>query len=50
VKYQPRANRYYFDVGIGSVCLSGEDTAGKYCLLEVSLAPELATAYGILFG
>ena len=39
VKYQPRGNRYYFDVGIGSVCLSGIDTGGKYCLLEVSLAP-----------
>src|SRR5215813_4563683 len=39
VKYQPRAHRYYFDVGIGSVRLSGIDTGGKYCLLEVSLAP-----------
>ena len=39
IKYQPRGNRYYFDVGIGSVCLSGVDTGGKYCLLEVSLAP-----------
>src|SRR5262249_28785648 len=38
-KKQPVANRYYFDVGIGSVCLSGVDTGGKYCLLEVSLAP-----------
>jgi len=26
-------------VGIGSVCLSGADTGGDYCLLEVSLAP-----------
>src|SRR5262249_12157716 len=39
VKYQPRVNRYYFDVGIGSVCLSAVDAGGKYCLLEVSLAP-----------
>jgi mannose-6-phosphate isomerase-like protein (cupin superfamily) len=39
IKYQPRAQRYYFDVGIGSVCLSGADTGGAYCLLEVSLAP-----------
>ena len=39
IKYQPRSKRVYFDVGIGSVCLSGEDTGGKYCLLEVSLAP-----------
>src|SRR5262250_1655525 len=39
VKYQPRGNRYYFDVAIGSVCLSGIDAGGKYCLLEMSLAP-----------
>ena len=39
IKHQPRAKRYYFDVGLGSVCLSGVDTGGAYCLLEVSLAP-----------
>jgi quercetin dioxygenase-like cupin family protein len=39
IKYQPRSKRDYFDVGIGSVCLSGVDTGGAYCLLEVSLAP-----------
>jgi quercetin dioxygenase-like cupin family protein len=39
IKHQPRAKRYYFDVGLGSVCLSGTDTGGCYCLLEVSLAP-----------
>lgn len=39
IKHQPRSKRYYFDVGIGSVCLSGADTGGDYCLLEVSLAP-----------
>lgn len=39
IKHQPKFKRYYFDVGIGSVCLSGEDTGGAYCLLEVSLAP-----------
>ena len=39
IKHQPRSTRFYFDVGIGSVCLSGADTAGAYCLLEVSLAP-----------
>jgi quercetin dioxygenase-like cupin family protein len=38
IKYQPRSKRYYFDVGIGSVCLAGADTGGEYCLLEVSLA------------
>ena len=39
VRHQPRSKRYYFDVGLGSVCLSGKDTGGAYCLLEVSLAP-----------
>jgi quercetin dioxygenase-like cupin family protein len=39
IKYQPRSKRYYFDVGIGSVCVSGEDTGGKYCLIEAGLAP-----------
>ena len=39
IKYQPRSKRYYFDVGIGSVCLSGKDTGGAYCLIEASLAP-----------
>ena len=39
IKYQPRSKRCYFDVGIGSICLSGADTGGKYCLLEVGLAP-----------
>jgi quercetin dioxygenase-like cupin family protein len=39
IKNQPKSTRYYFDVGIGSVCLSGEDTGGKYCLIEASLAP-----------
>jgi quercetin dioxygenase-like cupin family protein len=39
IKHKPRPKRSYFDVGIGSVCLSGEDTGGAYCLLEVSLAP-----------
>ena len=42
VKYQPRSNRYYFDVGIGSVCLSGANTGGAYCLLEVGLAPGMS--------
>jgi quercetin dioxygenase-like cupin family protein len=42
IKYQPRSKRYYFDVGIGSGCLPGEDTGGKYCLLEVSLASRMS--------
>jgi hypothetical protein len=39
IKYQPKSKRSFFDVGIGSVCLSGADAGGEYCLLEVSLAP-----------
>jgi quercetin dioxygenase-like cupin family protein len=39
IKYKPRPKRSYFDVGIGAVCLSGQDTGGAYCLLEASLAP-----------
>ena len=39
IRHQPKSQRYYIDVGIGSVCLSGADTGGAYCLLEASLAP-----------
>ena len=39
IKHQSKSRRYYFDVGIGSVCLSGADTGGAYCLIEASLAP-----------
>jgi len=42
IKHQPRSKRFYFDVGLGSVCLSGKDTGGACCLLEVSLAPGMA--------
>ena len=42
IKHKPRSKRYYFDVGLGSVSLSGRDTGGAYCLLEVSLAPGMA--------
>lgn len=41
-KQQPKSKRFYFDVGLGSVCVSGMDTGGAYCLLEVSLAPGVA--------
>ena len=39
VRHRPASKRYYLDVGIGSVCLSGADTGDAYCLLEISLAP-----------
>src|SRR5215469_6759959 len=39
IKHQPRSQRFYFDVGIGALCLSGKDTGGAYCLLDVGLAP-----------
>ena len=39
IKHQPRSKRYYFAVGLGSLCLSGADTGGAYCLLDVSVAP-----------
>ncbi|HTF68659.1 MAG TPA: cupin domain-containing protein [Edaphobacter sp.] len=39
IKLNPQSKRCYFDVAIGSVCLSGEDTGGAYCLLELSMAP-----------
>jgi quercetin dioxygenase-like cupin family protein len=42
IKHQPRSKRYYFDVGIGCVCLSGVDTGGAYCLLDIGLAPGMA--------
>src|SRR5262245_3757018 len=42
IKHQPKSKRYYFDVGIGSICLSGADTGGRYCLLEVGLAPGMS--------
>jgi len=39
VKYQPKPKRYYFDVALGSILLSGEDTGGAYCLLYLRVAP-----------
>jgi quercetin dioxygenase-like cupin family protein len=42
IKHQARSKRWYFDVGIGSVCLSGADTGGAYCVLEVALAPGMS--------
>jgi hypothetical protein len=47
IKYQPRSKRYYFDVGIGSGCLPGEDTGGKYCPSggESRIEDECASSY-----
>jgi mannose-6-phosphate isomerase-like protein (cupin superfamily) len=39
VKHQPKPRRYYFDVALGSILLSGEDTGGAYCLLDMRVAP-----------
>jgi quercetin dioxygenase-like cupin family protein len=39
VKYQAKPKRYYFDVALGSILLSGEDTGGAYCLLDMRVAP-----------
>ena len=41
VKHQSNPKRYYFDVALGSILLSGEDTGGAYCLLDVRVAPGL---------
>lgn len=41
VKYQPKPKRYYFDVALGSILLSGKDTGGAYCLLDMRVAPGL---------
>ena len=39
IRHRPKGARYYFDVGVGSICLSGADTGGAYSLLEMALAP-----------
>jgi mannose-6-phosphate isomerase-like protein (cupin superfamily) len=39
VKYEPKPKRYYFDVALGSILLSGKDTGGAYCLLDLKVAP-----------
>lgn len=39
VKYQRKPKRYYFDVALGSILLSGEDTGEAYCLLDLRVAP-----------
>ena len=37
--HRPQPKRRYFDVGLGAISLSGADTGGAYCLLDLSLAP-----------
>jgi mannose-6-phosphate isomerase-like protein (cupin superfamily) len=37
IAHRPRSGRYYYDVAIGSVCLTAENTGGSYCLFELSL-------------
>src|SRR5215470_13245019 len=39
IKYQRKPKGYYFDVALGSILLSGEDTGGAYCLLDMRVAP-----------
>lgn len=39
VRYQQKPTRYYFDVALGCILLSGEDTGGAYCLLDMRVAP-----------
>jgi mannose-6-phosphate isomerase-like protein (cupin superfamily) len=39
IKYHPDPKRYYFDVTLGSILLSGEDTGGAYSLVELRVAP-----------
>ena len=39
VRYEQKPKRYYFDVALGSILLSGEDTGGAYCLLDMRVAP-----------
>jgi len=39
IKHQRKPKRYYFDVALGSILLSGEDTGGAYCLLDLRVAP-----------
>jgi quercetin dioxygenase-like cupin family protein len=39
ITHRPQLKRRYFDVGIGAIALSGAETGGAYCLLDVSLVP-----------
>jgi mannose-6-phosphate isomerase-like protein (cupin superfamily) len=37
IAHRPRSRRSYYDVAIGSECLTGQDTGGSYSLFELSL-------------
>jgi len=37
--HRPQPGGRYFDVGIGAVSLSGADTGGAYCSVDLCLAP-----------
>ena len=39
ITHRPHPKRRYFDVAIGAVALTGADTGGAYCLLDLCLAP-----------
>ena len=39
VRYQRKPKRYYFDIALGAILLSGEETGGAYCLLDMRVAP-----------
>jgi quercetin dioxygenase-like cupin family protein len=41
VKYESKPKRYYFDIALGSILLSVEDTGEAYRLLDLSVAPGL---------
>ena len=39
IRYQTNPKRYNFDVALGAILLSGPDTGGAYCLLDLKVAP-----------
>jgi len=39
IAHKSRSRRSYYDVAIGSACLTGLDTGGSYSLFELSLDP-----------
>jgi mannose-6-phosphate isomerase-like protein (cupin superfamily) len=37
--HRSRSKRWYYDVAIGSACLTGQETGGSYSLFELGLGP-----------